>query len=63
MRPIAFTRIAMIKVNIINTTFLIKAADFFASLPLDTQQPEELAVEVVVHLGAARTSPCTKTPV
>lgn len=35
----------------------------FASLAFDAQKPEELAVEVVVHLGAARTSPCTKTPV
>lgn len=41
----------------------IKEADFFASLAFDAQKPEELAVEVVVHLGAARTSPCTKTPV
>lgn len=41
----------------------IKEPEFFALPAFDAQKPEELAVEVVVHLGAARTSPCTKTPV
>lgn len=53
-------KIATIRLNIVHTTFLIKAADFFASLPFLAQEPEEVPVMLVVGLAAAGTAICLK---
>lgn len=47
-------KIQSIKLNIFHTTFLIKAAEFFASSAFFAEQPEEMAVIFVVKFPAAR---------
>ena len=54
LTKITTIKIQRIKLNIFHTTFLIKAAVFFASSAFFAEQPEEMAIIFVVKFPAAR---------